>query len=63
MRAHRKPGAAKPATDSTKVNVRTAAANLGLPKGSFFVDETKMVAGEKPKDPKKKEVSRPTRSA
>jgi hypothetical protein len=47
----------KPADpNEAKTTIRAAAPALKLPKGSFFLDESKMVDGKTPKAPKKKEV-------
>ncbi len=42
--------------DKSLTTFRPAPAGLALPKGSFFVDDTKTVAGKTPKAPSKKEV-------
>lgn len=43
-------------TDKSTTTLRNATGAMGLPKGSFFVDDTKTVAGKTPKSPTKKEV-------
>jgi hypothetical protein len=42
--------------DASKTIIRPAPAALKLPKGSFFLDESKLVEGKTPKAPKKREV-------
>jgi hypothetical protein len=42
--------------DKSSTTLRNASAAMGLPKGSFFIDDTKMVEGKTPKAPKKKET-------